>query len=157
MMREVRNISLGVKLILPFACAWAKRQESTILKTGAPLSLEQSKLAARLGIQHPERIRLRAVAEVPPLNWLLRLLGQKLGVVSGQTIGMTLRYGIFIREEHWGDRRLLAHELAHVAQYERLGGFRGFLKPYLEECINPGYPLGDLELEAKKAESLAST
>ena len=78
-------------------------------------------------------------------------------MVSGQTIGMTLRYGIFIREEHWGDRRLLAHELAHVAQYERLGGFRGFLKQYLEECINSGYPLGDLELEAKQAESLAST
>ena len=45
------------------------------------------------------------------------------------------------------------HELAHVAQYERLGGFREFLKQYLEECINPGYPLGDLELEAKQAES----
>jgi hypothetical protein len=47
--------------------------------------------------------------------------------------------------------------LAHLAQYERLGGFREFLKQYLEECINPGYPLGDLELEAKQAESLAST
>jgi len=70
---------------------------------------------------------------------------------------MTLRYGIFIRQEHGGDRRLLVHELAHVAQYERLGGFREFLKQYLEECINPGYPLGDLELEAKQAESLAST
>ncbi len=66
---------------------------------------------------------------------------------------MTLRYGIIICEEHWGDRRLLVHELAHVAQYERLGGFRGFLKRYLEECINPGYPLGDLEQEAKQAES----
>ena len=35
----------------------------------------------------------------------------------------------------------------------RLGGFHGFLQPYLEECINPGYPLGDLEQEAKQAES----
>lgn len=51
------------------------------------------------------------------------------------------------------DRRLLAHELAHVAQYERLGGFHEFLKQYLEECISPGYPLGDLEQEAKQAES----
>jgi len=100
---------------------------------------------------------MRAVSQVPPLNWLLRRVGEKLGVVSGQTIGMALRYGIFIREDHWGDRRLLVHELAHVAQYERLGGFRGFLKQDLEECINPGYPLGDLEQEAKQAESLAST
>jgi hypothetical protein len=54
------------------------------------------------------------------LNWLVRFVGEKLGVVSGQTIGMALRYGIFIRQEHWGDRRLLVHELAHVVQYERL-------------------------------------
>ncbi len=146
-------MSVVVTLILPFACAWASRQESTILKMGVPLSLGQINVATRLDILHPERIRLLAVSQVPPLNWLLRWVGEKLGVVSGQTIGMTLRYGIFIREEHWADRRLLVHELAHVAQYERLGGFRGFLQQYLEECINPGYPLGDLEQEAKQAES----
>lgn len=45
------------------------------------------------------------------------------------------------------------HELAHVVQYERLGGFHGFLKLYLQECINPGYPFGELEQDAKRAES----
>jgi hypothetical protein len=150
-------MSVVVRVILPFACAWAQWQESTILKTGVPLPRAQIGTVKRLGILYPERIRLRAVSQVPPLNWLFRCVGEKLGVVSGQTIGMALRYGIFIREEHWGDRRLLAHELAHVAQYERLGGFRGFLKQYLEECINPGYPLGDLEQEAQRAESLASS
>lgn len=52
-----------------------------------------------------------------------------------------------------GERRLLIHELAHVVQYERLGGFHAFLGAYLQECINPGYPLGPLEQEAKAAES----
>jgi hypothetical protein len=141
--------------LLPFACAWAKRQESIILETGVPLSPAQAVTATQMGIADPERVRLRAVRQVPPLNWLLRWLGERLGVVSGQTIGMTLRYGIFIREDHWGDRRLLIHELAHVGQYERLGGFRAFLKQYLRECINPGYPLGQLEQEAKQAESAA--
>ncbi len=150
-------MSVVVKLILPFACMWAQRQESIIFRTGVPLPRTETITAKRLGILHPERIRLRAVSQVPPLNWLLRTVAKNLGVVSGQTIGMALRYGIFIREENWGDRRLLAHELAHVAQYERFGGFRGFLKQYLEECINPGYSLGDLEQEAKKAEYLAST
>ena len=150
-------MSVVVRLILPFACTWAQRQELSILKMGFPLSPGQMTLAKRLGILYPERIRLRAVSQVPPLNWLLRRVGEKLGVVSGQTIGMALRYGIFIREEHWGDQRLLVHELAHVTQYERLRGFRGFLKQYLEECINPGYPLGNLEQEAKKAESFVST
>ena len=150
-------MSVVIRVILPFTCAWAQRQESIIFRTGVPLPPAEIITAKRLGILHPERVRLRAVSQVPPLNWLLRWVGQRLGVVSGQTIGMALRYGIFIREEHWGDRRLLAHELAHVAQYERLGGFHGFLKQYLPECINPGYPLGDLELEAKQAESLASS
>ena len=145
--------SVAVRMVLPLACVWAKRQESIILKTGVPLSAVQADTAGRLGIQSPERIRLRAVPRVPPLNWLLRSIGRGLGIASDQTIGMTLRYGIFIREDHWGERRLLVHELAHVAQYERMGGFREFLKQYLEECINPGYPLGDLEQEAKQAES----
>jgi hypothetical protein len=109
-----------------------------------------------LGILYPERIRLLAVAKVPPLNRLLRGAGKRLGLVSDRTIGMTLRYGIFIHEDHWGDRRLLVHELAHVAQYERLGGFRGFLKQYLRECLTDGYPFGELEQEAKRAESAVS-
>src|SRR5262245_9658172 len=102
-------MSVVVRAILPVVCVWAKRQESVILKTGVALSKGQSEMARRLGILRPECIRLRAVVQVPPLNWLLRRAREKLGVVSGQTIGMTLRYGIYIREDHWGDRRLLAH------------------------------------------------
>ena len=148
--------SLVVTLLLPAACAWARRQESIILRKGLALSAAQRDTARKLGILSAERVRLLAVQQVPPLNWLLRRAGENLGLISAQTIGMTLRYGIFIREDHWGDRRLLIHELAHVAQYERMGGFRGFLGPYLRECIDPGYPLGALEQEAKRAESMFS-
>jgi hypothetical protein len=146
-------VLIAVRLILPIACLWARRQESFILKTGIALSAAQVQTARKLCIVHPDRVRLRAVLQVPPLNPLLRFVGSKLGMISGQTIGMTLRYGIYIREGYWGDRRLLVHELAHVAQYERMGGFWGFLGPYLQECINPGYPLGELEQEAKRAEA----
>jgi hypothetical protein len=66
---------------------------------------------------------------------------------------MSLRYGIFIRSDCWGDRQLVIHELAHTAQYERLGGIWPFLKLYLSEClVTPGYPFGPLEQEAKRAE-----
>ena len=127
-----------------------------ILRIGVPLSVGQTETARQLGILHPEHVRLHGVQRVPPLNGLLRRAGETLGVVSGRTVGMTLRYGIFIRQDRWGDRRLLVHELAHVAQYERMGGFLEFLEQYLQECINPGYPLGDLEQEAKRAESAYS-
>ena len=141
-----------VTAFLPVACVWAARHESTILRQGVALSAAQADKARQIGVSHPEKVRLLAVDTIPPTNHILRTIGAKLGFVSSQTIGMTLRYGIFIQADHWGDRRLLVHELAHVAQYERFGGFRRFLFRYLQECINPGYPLGDLELEAKKAE-----
>ncbi len=143
---------LVVTAFLPVACIWASRHESSILRIGVALSAAQVDHARKVGVVHPEKVRLLAVDVVPPTNHLLRAIGAKLGFVSSQTIGMTLRYGIFIQRDHWGDRRLLVHELAHVAQYERFGGFRRFLFQYLQECIDPGYPLGDLELEAKRAE-----
>ena len=141
-----------VTAFLPVACVWAARHESTILRRGVALSVAQADMARQIGVIHPDKVRLLAVDVMPPTNRLLRTIVAKLGFVASQTIGMTLRYGIFIQADHWGDRRLLVHELAHVAQYERFGGFRKFLFQYLQECINPGYPLGDLELEAKRAE-----
>jgi hypothetical protein len=47
---------------------------------------------------------------------------------------------------------LVVHELAHTAQYERLGGFHPFLSAYLGECLTVGYPNGPLEQEAKEWE-----
>ena len=145
-----------VTAFLPVACVWAARHESAILRRGVALSAAQADKARQIGVVHPDRVRLLAVNLIPPTNRLLRTVGAKLGFVSSQTIGMTLRYGIFIHADHWGDRRLPVHELAHVAQYERFGGFRRFLSQYLQECVNPGYPLGDLELEAKRAEEACS-
>ena len=45
--------------------------------------------------------------------------------------------------------RSLYMSFIHTSQYERLGGFEGFLRPYLLECIiPPGYPYGSMEQEA---------
>jgi hypothetical protein len=139
---------------MPLACAWAEKQEAVIMRDGVVLTANQILDAKQIGITAPERVRLRVVEKIPsPLHPLLRWAGRKTGLVSDSTIGLTLRYGIFIRSDHWGERRLVVHELAHTAQYERLGGFRPFLESYLLECITaPGYPFGDLEQEAKSIE-----
>src|SRR5262245_23446770 len=122
----------ALKLIMPLACAWAKRQESVIVREGVALTPNQIVDAKRIGVVAPERVRLKVVDQVPlPLDPILRFVGQKIGLIRGLTIGMTLRYGIFICADHWGERRLVVHELAHTAQYERLGGFRPFLEAYL--------------------------
>jgi len=147
-------IRTALKIVMPMVCLWAEHQESVIIRDGVALTPNQIADARRIGIIAPERVRLRVVDRIPsPLHPVLRFGGRKIGLISDDTIGLTLRYGIFIRADHWGERRLLVHELVHTAQYERLGGFRPFLEAYLLECLTPpGYPFGDLELEAKTIE-----
>ena len=142
------------QMLLPLACAWAEEQERIILRDGVPLTTAQVADARRIGIAQPERVRLRVVDEIPlPTHPGLRMAGEMTGLISPMTAGLTLRYGIFIRSDCWGDRRLVVHELVHTWQYERLGGFMPFLKQYLDECITIGYPAAPMEQEAKRIES----
>ena len=143
-----------LKLVLPSACSWAERQERLIHRDGVALAPSQIADAKRIGVAQPERVHLFAVDEIPmPLYPVLKMAAERTGFLSPDTIGLTLRYGIFIRSDCWSDRRLVVHELAHTAQYERLGGFHSFLEKYLDECITPpGYPHGPLEQEAKRIE-----
>jgi hypothetical protein len=138
-----------VEAALPLASAWVAREERWILRHGVPLAPEQLADAARIGIAEPERITIALVHEIPPrLHPVLRVLAAQLGLTFSGTIGMALGHGIFLRTEYANDRALLLHELAHVAQYERLGR-RRFLRQYLHECLTQGYPLGELEAEAR--------
>lgn len=143
-----------IKMLLPFACKWAEKQERLILRDGVALTASQIEDAGRIGVQEPERVRLRVVGEIPMVeSKILKAAAEQTGLISPFTIGLTLRYGIFIRADHWGERRLVVHELAHTAQYERLGGFKPFLSAYLDECLTVGYPNGPLEQEAKRWEA----
>jgi hypothetical protein len=136
-------------LIVPIATAWIERQERRILVAGAPLNQNQLADASAAGVAEPERVRVLYVDSVPlPRRSLLRSAALALRLLSANTVGLTARYGIFVRQDFWGDRALLVHELAHAAQYERLGGIKPFLRVYLRECLVDGYPFGDLELEA---------
>ena len=63
-------------------------------------------------------------------------------------MGLAAGRGIFVRVGHEGSRSLLAHELVHTAQYERLGGIRPFLRRYLRECMVLGYAGAPMEREA---------
>lgn len=143
-----------LKMLLPLACKWAEEQEGIILRDGVALTASQMADARKIGVKCPERVRLRVVEEIPlPVHPKLREAAEKTGLVSPLTAGLTLRYGIYIQADNWGERRLVVHELAHTAQYERLEGFAPFLEAYLAECITPpGYPHGPLEQEARRIE-----
>lgn len=138
------------KRLIPLACDWAREQESIILREGVPLTPEQVADAERVGVNHPERVRLLSVHAVPPEETpLLRVAADQLGLFTPPSIGLALGYGIFVRTDHWKDRRLLVHELTHTAQCERLGGVERFLAAYIDECIAVRYPNGSLEMEAR--------
>ena len=141
------------ELLLPLACAWAAEQEQTILQSGVTLTEAQMADARRVGVIHPERVRLLGVQEIPtPSLPALAAAAEATSLISPFTIGLTLRYGIFIRDDYWGQRQLVVHELAHTMQYERLGSIEAFLRQYLHECITIGYPAAPMEQEAKRIE-----
>jgi len=133
----------------PRVSAWVEEQERTILEQGVELNALELQIAAQAGVLHPERVRLLSVARTPlPEEPTLRRAAQAFGFVSEMTDGLTAGYGFFIRQSRGRDPVLVAHELAHVAQYERYGGIPGFLAKYLAEINEYGYDAAPLELEA---------
>ena len=135
--------------LLPLAAKWAAAVEKRILREGVPLSEQGLADARALGVREPERVRLLALPCVPtPTDLTLKTAVAAIQFLTPATRGLALRYGIFVRSDCWGERRLIAHELVHTAQYERLGGIRPFLRQYLTECLTLGYPAGPMEQEA---------
>jgi hypothetical protein len=143
-----------VTKLLPLACAWAEEQEMYILANGIPLDVEQQGDAYVIGIKGVNKLRILKVDQIPvPEIPELKDAVQLTGFLAPGTIGVSFRYGIYIRADHWNERRLLVHELTHTMQYEVLGGFLPFLEQYVKECLTLGYPNGNLELEARSVEA----
>jgi hypothetical protein len=135
--------------LLPLAAKWAAAVEKRVLREGVPLSEEGLADARAVGVREPERVRLLALPCVPtPSDLTLKTAVAAIQFLTPATRGLALRYGIFVRNDCWGERQLIAHELVHTAQYERLGGIRPFLRQYLTECLTVGYPAGPMEQEA---------
>ena len=135
--------------LLPLAAKWAAAVEKRILREGVALSEQGLADARALGVREPERVRLLALACAPtPTDLTLKTAAAAIQFLTPATRGLALRYGIFVRNDCWGERQLIAHELVHTAQYERLGGIRPFLRQYLTECLTVGYPAGPMEQEA---------
>ncbi|RYD72194.1 MAG: hypothetical protein EOP84_23575 [Verrucomicrobiaceae bacterium] len=149
----LRSVTLALlPMGIPLAALWVWHRERLSYRYGRPLTENEKADAHTVGVKDPERVRVWLVERIevfrsPFLNHLTAGLQQTFST----TIGITLRYGILIRHEWDGDRRLLVHELAHVAQYERLGGILPFLLQYLRECIRDGYHSSQLEQDAVSA------
>ena len=137
--------------LLPRAAAWAAEQERYVLehKDRLPLTVQEKEIARRAGVQCPDHVRLLAVYEIPlPEEPDLRQAADTIQLITPSTAGLTIGYGIFVRQDCLQDAKLVAHELKHVAQYERHGSILAFLQQYLAECNEHGYPMAPMEQEA---------
>lgn len=134
---------------LPSACNWVLEQERFILERGVPLRGRQCSDAKRAGVLHPERVRLLYVEQIPfPVQPLLRAAAQAMKLNTPRTPALALRYGTYIRWECWEQRWPIVHQLAHLAQFERLGSIWAFMDCFLFQCLVVGYPSAPMEQEA---------
>lgn len=136
--------------IVPKAIAWAKAQSEIVLESGLPLSESGIEIARRVGVNAPERVRIQWVTRLPaPSDPAFGPLLDSTGLAN--MAGLTLGHAIFLVQERT-DLKLIAHELRHVHQYERLGGIDGFMPVYLEEIRLFGYTDAPLEKDARAHE-----
>lgn len=122
------------------------------MQNGRDLAPHEKADATLAGVRQPQRIKICVVRNIPsPTKGTLGEANRLLKLITDQTAGLTLNYGLFIRNDCLEDSPLLFHEFVHVAQYERLGGFQGFLPCYLQQCVTFEYKNAPLELEAVRA------
>jgi hypothetical protein len=134
--------------LLPRAINWAIKQEHDILQHGSILTDAKIHVARKAGVREPDRIRVRLVTEIRlPEEEDLRVAAMALRL-NGYPDALTLGYGILLHQHRRDDDTVIAHELIHVAQCERLGGVPNFLAAYLKECNQYGYCESPMELEA---------
>jgi Domain of unknown function (DUF4157) len=138
-----------IEELLPLAAQWATEQQQRVLCEGVPLSKDEIADAKAIGVKNPERVRLLRVDSIPvPVHPMLKAAAASINFITAAPRGLALENAIFVRTDRWRDRALIAHELTHTAQYQRLGGVLPFLQTYIAQCAEVGYQQAPLELEA---------
>jgi hypothetical protein len=128
---------------------WSDQWQAHILEHGKPLNGEEVEDARTVGITSPGKVRVLDVPNIPMPHYpLLRSMLIKPDIFDVDANGLTLEYGIFLKNPSFPRNYWLTHEMVHVAQYERMGGLLPCLRQYLRECLTDGYLESALEKEA---------
>src|SRR5262249_42652129 len=120
------------------------------------LTADELQLARSVGVAEPERVRVLVAAEfIAPRDAAFAIEARKLGLGDRAEGGRTTGYGVQIKPQYASARWLLAHELTHVGQYERLH-VAEFVREYLTELLMFGYARAPLERQAAANEHLGT-
>jgi len=144
--REETQVDLKSALphLLARAISWAEAEATRGADVSRELSERERELARKVGVTHPERIRVVAVAA-------LRSAAEQTGFLDPGMVGLTLGYSVFICHGH-ETVRLLSHEFRHVYQYEQAGSVAAFLPGYLLQIVERGYTSTTFEIDARAHE-----
>jgi len=135
--------------------------EQRILEEGRPLTDSERTMALQAKVQYPDRVRILTLDAVPlPEEALLRQKLEEYGVLKliGRAKGAAKGYGIIVTTSGAQWRTVIAHELVHVGQYERLGGIAEVMRYHLPDLKANGYRRSELEDEAyRRAADIVGT
>jgi len=133
------QVQSKVDLILPYALEQNSLLQAHALNEGTPLNAEGIELARQLGVKRPERVRILVVDKIPKFRTADRLVKTQAEIALTATIaGITSGYGIYIAKSHEDKIWVLAHELVHVAQFERWGFEETIRRVVTEQVALPG-------------------
>ncbi|TKD15449.1 hypothetical protein FBT96_16930 [Rhodobacter capsulatus] len=126
-------LAVRIAQLMPRLRAEERARDARALSEGRGLSPREQDIARRVGVRHPEKVRLLALAQIAPMTdpELARLFRVE------RAWGLTTGYGITVTQAPVPDW-LLAHELVHVAQYERLGAEPMLRRTLTESLVLPG-------------------
>ena len=78
---------------MPLACEWAESKEKVVLKHGIPLSNSQIEDAKRVGVIHPDRLKIFEVQQIPiPKHPVLKAAAEATQLITPSTAALTVRY-----------------------------------------------------------------
>jgi hypothetical protein len=141
-------IATRVDSLQPGAVAFVEDSDRAIAQQGRALTMDETVLARSVGVAHPEDVRvLVAAAFIAPRDSAFAVEARKLGIGDASEGARTTGHGIQIKPRYAASRWILAHELTHVGQCERLGT-AGFVHEYLTELLLLGYARAPLESAA---------
>jgi len=149
------TISTDVERLEPGVTGYIREAEQSGLQQGRLLYPDELELAAKIGVAHPELVRVVVTGTfpVPSDTALAAELKSRIGLGSSSTGGLTLGHAIFVTPKYANSRWLLAHELTHVGQYEERGVDR-FAHDYLVQLLLVGYARAPIEQAARDNEHL---
>jgi hypothetical protein len=150
------QVATRVAQLVSAAVDFVSSSEQQVQARGRPLNADEQQLARAVGVAQPENVRVLVADQfIAPLDPAFAIEARKLGLGDPVEGGRTLGHAIQIKPQYANAHWLLAHELTHVGQFERLGA-NEFVREYLTELLMFGYARAPLERAAASNEHLGS-